>query len=90
MGSYSGKRYFTLFFFSLETDIIKYAKNIWTQLQVPADLESEAPDWDSKREKIIEVLQSDKKRFHQFEKNGQRLKLWGLIDPDSVSFVTFA
>lgn len=68
-------------FFRLETDIIKYAKNIWTQLQV-SDLESEAPDWDAKREKIIDVLQSDKRRFHQFEKNGQRLKLWGLIEPE--------
>ena len=49
-----------------------------------SDLESEAPDWDAKREKIIDVLQSDKRRFHQFEKNGQRLKLWGLIEPEQV------
>ena len=49
-----------------------------------ANLEHEAPDWDAKREKIVDVLQSDKKRFHQFEKNGQRLKLWGLIDPEQV------
>ena len=73
----------TLAYYRLETDIIKYAKNIWTQLQV-SDLESEAPDWDTKREKIIDVLQSDKRRFHQFEKNGQRLKLWGLIEPEQV------
>ena len=69
--------------FSLETDIIRYAKNIWNDLQV-GELESEAPNWDQKRLKIIDVLQSNKKRFQQYEKNGMALKLWGLVDPDQV------
>ena len=70
--------------FRLETDIIRYAKVIWDDLQVEA-LDQEAPDWDRKREKIVDVLQSDRSRFQQYEKNGQFLKLWGLFDPDSVS-----
>ena len=73
--------------FRLETDIIRYAKVIWDDLQVEA-LDQEAPDWDRKREKIVDVLQSDRSRFQQYEKNGQFLKLWGLFDPDSVSKCT--
>lgn len=69
--------------FSLETDIIRYAKSIWNDLQV-GELESEAPNWDQKRLKIIDVLQSNKKRFQQYEKNGMALKLWGLVDPEQV------
>jgi len=68
----------------LETDIIKYAKSIWAELQVN-QLESEAPNWDEKRKKMIEVLQSNKKRFQQFEQNGTKLNLWSLIDREQVN-----
>ena len=50
-----------------------------------ADLDAQAPDWDKKREKIIDVLQSDTQRFQQYEKNGNRLKMWSLVTPDKVS-----
>ena len=69
----------------LETDIIKYAKSVWTELQVE-QLESEAPNWDEKRKKMIQVLQSDKKRFQQFEQNGTKLNLWSLIDREQVRY----
>jgi len=81
---YGGENQFgTNNYFSLETDIIRYAKVIWGDLQV-SKLDDEAPDWDRKREKIIDVLQSNKSRFQQYEKNGNFLKLWGLFDPDTV------
>lgn len=70
--------------FRLETDIIRYAKVIWDDLQVEK-LNHEAPDWDKRREKIIDVLQSNKSRFQQYEKNGNFLKLWGLFDADTVN-----
>ena len=73
-----------MIFFRVETDIIAYAKDIWEDLQVE-HLEKEATSWHKKREKLIAVLQTNKSRFRQYEKDGILMKLWGLCDPDTVS-----
>ncbi|CBY10409.1 unnamed protein product [Oikopleura dioica] len=67
-------------FFRLDTDIMRYTKLCWDELQVD-HLSREAPDWDKRKEKIVEAMTSSTEIFRQYKHaNGQLMKLWKLLD----------
>jgi len=75
-------------FFRLDTDIMRYTKLCWDELQVD-HLSREAPDWDKRKEKIVEAMTSSTEIFRQYKHaNGQLMKLWKLLDETTVTKTT--
>ncbi|CAG5085905.1 Oidioi.mRNA.OKI2018_I69.PAR.g11044.t1.cds [Oikopleura dioica] len=67
-------------YFRLDTDIMRYTKLVWDDLQL-VKLSKEAPDWERRKEKIVEAMTSSTEIFRQYKHaNGQLMKLWKLLD----------
>ena len=63
---------------------MRYTKLVWDDLQL-VKLSKEAPDWERRKEKIVEAMTSSTEIFRQYKHaNGQLMKLWKLLDESTV------